>query len=442
MEVSSSSPDSNSNDKNLQSEVVDLEYKKKAVSFWKRGTKRALSFRTVQTRYKKLKSRRQLYEWEEQIKKGGSRFDKLKTIANATLQKFIEARQNKIIIHDMDLRRWAVIENQKENLQLEGFQASTFWLHNFKHKYNIVSRKTTKLITRHYSNNLNEINAAAENFVSNVKCYFETHGEKNIFNTDQSGFQLEMHSGRTLSQKGEKETAVLVQSVSATTHSYTIQPTILADGQLLSPLFIVLKEASGQLGPRVRQTVFTPPNVYIQASTSGKLTTELFKVWLKEVFLPHTPNNTILLLDSWSGYSEDIMQSATPEDKQLKVLKIPKNTTPIVQPLDVYGFRIWKSFARKISDLVISLNININLYARDNILKMQGLIHRQLQAPRYKSLFQYAWYRCGYTENRPQEFENPVEFCFTKLSTMKCDYCENVVIIRCSWCKEHLCFTL
>jgi len=62
----------------------------------------------------------------------------------------------------------------------------------------------------------------------------------------------------------------MTQSISATTHSYTIQPTISADGRLLSPLFIVLKEP-GSFGPRVQKLMFRKRNIFVLASKSGKL---------------------------------------------------------------------------------------------------------------------------------------------------------------------------
>ena len=43
---------------------------------------------------------------------------------------------------------------------------------------------------------------------------------------DESGFQLEIHSGRSLACEGQKKIECVVQSVSSTTHSYTIQPTV------------------------------------------------------------------------------------------------------------------------------------------------------------------------------------------------------------------------
>jgi len=80
-------------------------------------------------------------------------------------------------------------------------------------------------------------------------------------------------------------------------HSYTIQPIISAGGRLLSSLLIVLKEPSGTLGFRVQETLFTA-NIFIMASKSGKLISNYFEAWIKEVFFPNVGPNSILLLDS------------------------------------------------------------------------------------------------------------------------------------------------
>lgn len=81
-----------------------------------------------------------------------------------------------------------------------------------------------------------------------------------------------MHSGGTLAVQGTHQVKCVVESVTAATHSYTIHPIISAGGQLLSPLFIVLKEPSGKLGPIIEKNLFKVSNVYTSASKSGKLT--------------------------------------------------------------------------------------------------------------------------------------------------------------------------
>lgn len=118
----------------------------------------------------------------------------------------------------------------------------------------------------------------SDEFLQKVKPYFAKYGSENIYNSDQSGFQLEIHSGRTLAEEGTKQVTCVVQSITSTTHSYTIQPTISADGKLLSPLFIVMKEPSGKFGPIVEQNLFRPSNIFISASKSGKLTSGMMSL--------------------------------------------------------------------------------------------------------------------------------------------------------------------
>ncbi|KYN28720.1 hypothetical protein ALC57_01682 [Trachymyrmex cornetzi] len=87
----------------------------------------------------------------------------------------------------------------------------------------------------------------------------------------------------------------VVQSISLTTHSYTIQPIISCNGNLLSPLFIVLKETNGIFGPKVQETLFTPINAIVKASKSGNSTSDHFKMWLEEAYFPNIGSNSVLI---------------------------------------------------------------------------------------------------------------------------------------------------
>lgn len=148
----------------------------------------------------------------------------------------------------------------------------------------------------------------------------------------------------------------------------------------------------------------------------------------------------MLLIDSWSGHCSDAVQEAAPTGKSVIPMKIPKGTTGKIQPLDVYGFRIWKNYVRHFSDSVILLDYDMNLHLRNNIIKLQSLVHNQLSSPRYRNLFQYSWFKSGYIAEKPGEFENPVDFSFGKLSNTLCEIegCQNIAVITCSWCKKSL----
>jgi len=136
-----------------------------------------------------------------------------------------------------------------------------------------VSRKISKFINRSSKTNREQLQIACQEFISSVKSFIDLFEIQNIYNADDSRFNLEIHSGRTLTTQGVKTVETVIQSQSAITHNYTIMSTISASGQLLSPLHLVLKETSGSFGPRIEETLFRPANVFIAASKSGKLIT-------------------------------------------------------------------------------------------------------------------------------------------------------------------------
>jgi len=119
-------------------------------------------------------------------------------------------------------------------------------------------------------------------------------------------------------------------------------------------------------------------------------------------------------------------------------MTIPPGTTAKIQPLDVHGFYLWKNFVRKFSDIIVFMQYEINLHERNNIIKIQSLVHNQLSSPRYQNTFKYSWFKSGYI-NRPPIFDNPVEFCFDIKEEPLCNYEDNIAIMICSWCKKKLC---
>ena len=250
---------------------VDVDYKRRAVAFWNGGGKKR-KLNTVQHNFKYVSSERQLRRWAHQIEAGGTKRERLAQISEYVIQNLREAIDAGYILHDRDIRRWALKAYKEQGNDNMVFKASRKWVNNFKKAHRIVSRKVTKFVTRTTIEDDEVLKVRATDFVKEVKPLSVRIGPDNIYNSDQSEFQLEIHSGRTLAVQGTKKVECVVQSVFSTTHSYTIQPTITADGRLLSPLFMVLQEANGEFGPIIQKTLFKPTNVYVTASKSGKLT--------------------------------------------------------------------------------------------------------------------------------------------------------------------------
>ena len=60
-----------------------------------------------------------------------------------------------------------------------------------------------------------------------------------------------------------------------------------------------------------------------------------------------------------------------------------------------------------VSDYVLLHDLNVKLHDRDNIFKMQGLIHHQLGAPRFRDFIRSPWYEAGYVDERPPPYVTP-----------------------------------
>ena len=95
------------------------------------------------------------------------------------------------------------------------------------------------------------------------------------------------------------------------------------------------------------------------------------------VFFPKVGPTSVLLINSWTGHCPEVVRQAMTVGKNVIPMIIPKDTTGKIQPLDVYGFRIWTNYVRHFSDSVILLDYDSNLLIRNNIIKLESLVHNQ-----------------------------------------------------------------
>jgi len=107
-----------------------------------------------------------------------------------------------VAVHDFDLKRWTLKARAKVNLDIQLFTASKRWIYNFKLKHGIVSRKINKFVTQRQIDKNEELLQSSSDYVSKVRSEIKNIGVENVYNSDQSGFNLESHAGRTLSFRG------------------------------------------------------------------------------------------------------------------------------------------------------------------------------------------------------------------------------------------------
>lgn len=157
-------------------------------------------------------------------------------------------------------------------------------------------------------------------------------------------------------------------------------------------------------------------------------------------------DDTLLILDSWPAFRrvETIQEILTQDtDFTVNIQHIPAHCTPICQPLDVHFNRMYKNFARKITEHAILHSVEDVLSVRNNVIKLHSLIHEQFTAPIFKPFIKYAWKAANYVDEHPGEFLNPVQYCFALNPSATCSItdCSNAILLRCAFCEEsYFCF--
>ena len=123
----------------------------------------------------------------------------------------------------------------------------------------------------------------------------------------------------------------------------------------------------------------------------------------------------LLLCDSWSSNknNELFTRVATKFADQLDVEKliIPTGTTGMIQPLDVFFFRPYKRFVKQITD---TLEVEEKIWQREQCIKFHSLAIFTFQATRFTNMIKYAFWKCGYIQERPEKFgKSPVNSALT-----------------------------
>ncbi|KHJ78677.1 tc5 transposase, partial [Oesophagostomum dentatum] len=225
---------------------------------------------------------------------------RLEEVAKDLEQKVLEKINMGVPIHDRDLKQMALSINRLSQDPVTNFVASHGWLNRFKRHIGLVSRRVTRFAQKKTFADQRKIDEAANKFVTEIKQEMSNVALNCFVNIDQSAINKETAVPRSLSFRGEKATVRVVQSSSATTHSFTIMPLLFASGKVGQTLFVQLQEPSGHLPQR---GVFRTNNLHVVAGSSHIMTTATMVNFFENVFLPQMPDHCILLLDSWGGFS-------------------------------------------------------------------------------------------------------------------------------------------
>ena len=380
--------------------------------------------------------------YEQDIIKGGTKYDKLDAIKKWTYKRFCEAPQNQTPVTIRNLQEWALQAAMQYQSEKFHFQASATWTKEFKRNFKIRQRKVTRFIKSTEKKSPEEILINAKTFQNECLEKIASMDLNYVFNTDQKGCEYHTDFKQTLDHRGIKSVEVFLGDANKVTHSYTVQYTVTASGKLLPKVFLCLQEAKGDFGPlvkkRVDALVAQYKNVVVTASKSGKLTSSIFDTYTREVLVPFVKDNKFtLILDSWGGQKDQDLYAKFNGSCNLIVRQ--SCCTQYYQPLDVYFHRQAKILIKELQNCTYLIEQGRQLNTREDAIRIQSIVHFLLSAPLFKEMIEYAWYASKLITCR-DEFMNVSQICFPERPCKSNCSCNNRGFIKCSWCKIYFCF--
>lgn len=164
---------------------------------------------------------------------------------------------------------------------------------------------------------------------------FEKPG--NIFNMDETGYQINNEAGTVIATKGAKDVHTIISSERG--ENVSIIACCSAEGTFLPPVVIYKgvreKKEFGDGLPSGSKVFMNQKSSYI--------TSVLFLRWLKEHFVPKKPpGRTVLILDGHSSHRNSLDMIDYAEENEITLICLPSHTTQALQPLDRSFFKSLK----------------------------------------------------------------------------------------------------
>ncbi|CAF4131791.1 unnamed protein product [Rotaria sp. Silwood2] len=164
----SDDPDYKEDDEKPVFESFTMSYMTRALDYYheinpKTG-KRSHSWKSIQYKFRRITHQSYMARFRDYVEQKGIKKQKIDILADHVYNNFERARDLLCPVHDMDLKRWGIRESR--SMSFHNFVASDTWLLNFKHKYNICSRKIIKVVTKRELINEDDIRSSAEEFIN------------------------------------------------------------------------------------------------------------------------------------------------------------------------------------------------------------------------------------------------------------------------------------
>ncbi|KAF1771096.1 hypothetical protein GCK72_002921 [Caenorhabditis remanei] len=359
-------------------------------------------------------------------------------ISDQLYERTLTAINSGHILHDSVLR--SMISEIISEFQIETtFYGSHGWLNNWKRAHRISSRSITTFTSRKRFTEKDKMAEKMNAFVKHAREEFQKYDPLRVYNMDQSGFQKELYTKRTLTNTGVQTVEVVTTGIS---HSYTVLPMIRLDGLLHPKLYVVFAEPTGEF-PRNNPPVDTD-NLVLRAAKGHIMGKDLMADFFDSVVFADDVEDDILCMgDSWPCWRRnDIIDSVRPPQKKIKLIIIPPGATGQIQPLDIGIFRTFKKFMKNLTEYAQRNHPEFLPHQRNSIILMLSQTYWMLGSPIFQEWRLYAWYAGGYVDSCPPRADKPTDFCFNRKVYGKCESpgCKRLSMIQCPFCSTNICF--
>lgn len=221
--------------------------------------------------------------------------------------------------------------------QNEDFKASSGWLQKFKDRYGI---RQLNICGESLSSNAEAVEPFKAKIIQKIN-ELDLQLDQ-IYNADESGLFWRMLPHKTLAHGGEKS----APGRKSSKERITFMPCANASGSHKMKLFVIGKANK----PRAFTNSVLP--VSYKGQRKGWMTKDIFREVFHSEFVPsvrenlkklNLPQKAILILDNAPGHPDDLVS----DDKQITVMYMPPNCTPLMQPMDQHVIQAVKLYYRK-----------------------------------------------------------------------------------------------
>ncbi|PIC23092.1 hypothetical protein B9Z55_016908 [Caenorhabditis nigoni] len=273
------------------------------------------------------------------------------------------------ILHDSVLR--SIISEIIDDYQIEtDFYGSPNWLNTWKRAHRISSRRITTFVSKKRFLDKDVLLQKMDQFVKDARVAFQGFDPLSTYNLDQSGFQKELFTKRTLAETGTETIEIVTSSATGITHSYTVLPMLRLDGLLHPKLYVVFAEPSGSFPQN--PPPYNAPNLVLAAAKGHIMGKDLMADFFERVvFTDDVADDVLLVADSWPCWRrDDVIDSVRPPNKKVKTIIIPPGATGQIQPLDIGIFRQFKKFMKNLTEYAQRKEKDFKPHQRDSIIKV------------------------------------------------------------------------